>query len=77
MERVRKDELSIYELDEKAKARREAKTKLLSILGKGDKRVERKDLTSEQLETVVELEKKMKDLAPPHPILFDVENLGL
>jgi hypothetical protein len=77
LKRVGTLEKSIHELDEKAKARREAKIKLLAIIGKKDERINRKDLTSEQLENVVELEQIIKDLAPPHPILFDVEDLGL
>lgn len=75
LERVQKEEHSIHDLNETAMARKKAKTELQSILGKKNERVDRKDLTIEQLTTLVELEQIIKELAPPHPIIFDMEAL--
>jgi hypothetical protein len=70
-------ETPMDELDARAVARKEVKTKLLDIIKKGDEKVNRNDLSEEQLAEVEQLEKEMKELAPPRPFVFNVEPLGL
>ena len=64
-------ECSIQELEEKARLRKDTKTKLFSILRTKDgEKVDRKTLSEEQLEEVGRLERRMKELAPPRPFPF-------
>ena len=71
------NEVPIVELDKRATARKVVKLQYLEIMGRGDTRVSKNDLSEERLEKVIELEAEMKDLAPPRPPLFDIDNLGL
>lgn len=74
---LREKEPSIYELDEMAAERKEARKRLRSILFVDEQKIDRRDLSAEQLERVQELEQKIKDLAPPLPRLFNLGPLGL
>jgi len=75
--RILEHELPIQMLEEKAAARKAAKLQLQSVLGNGKDRIERKDLSQDQLSVVQELDERIKELAPPQPIHFDVGALGL
>ena len=70
-------EVSIAELDTRARGRKVAKTRLLKILGKGDDRVKVEDLSDDLQQEVDELEVTMRNLAPPRPFIFDVHPLGM
>ena len=70
-------EVPIVELDKRAGARKVVKLQYLDIMGRGDTKVSKQDLSEEQLEKVIELEAEMKELAPPRPPLFDIDYLGL
>jgi ribonuclease D len=72
------EECSMDQLDARAVARKEAKTKYNDIIRNEDgEKVDRKDLSSEQLVEMEQLEKEMKELAPPRPVIFDVGPLGI
>jgi ribonuclease D len=74
---VAPDEIGMKEMDVRARARKDAKTQYLDIVGKGDTKVDRKDLSKEQLGEVKRLQGVMKELAPPRYYEFDVEHLGI
>jgi ribonuclease D len=77
LELVLADECPMDKLNARAVARKEAKTKVLAIMGSGDEKVNRKDLSEEKLKEVEQLEQEMKELAPPRPTIFNVGPLGL
>jgi hypothetical protein len=75
---VSQEEASILDLDRRAVARKKVKTEFVGIVGgKGEEKVDKKDLTDAQRKRVKELEAEMKDLAPPRPFQFDMEKLGI
>ncbi len=76
LQRVLAIELPIDTLVEKAQARKEARAKLQSMLSDGNELLDRKDLTREQLSSVREVEQVIRDLKPPHPLVFDIKPLG-
>lgn len=77
MDLVAPDEISMKEMDVRARARKDAKTQFFNIVGKGDNKVDRKDLSEEQLVEMDRLQGAMKKLAPPRYYRFDVEHLGI
>jgi hypothetical protein len=74
---VAPDEIGMKEMDVRARARKDAKTQYFDIVGKGDTKVDRKDLSKEQLGEAERLQGVMKMLAPPRYYKFDVEHLGI
>jgi ribonuclease D len=70
------DELSMKELDTRAKGRKLAKTKLQEILGKGPTKVSRQNLSEDQRIEVLTMEKVLRDLAPPPLYRIDLGSLG-
>ena len=70
-------EVSIAEFDTRARGRKVAKTKLLEIIGKGAERVRVEDLSDDLRKEVDELDVSMRDLAPPHPFIFDAHPPGV
>jgi hypothetical protein len=75
---VSQDEISISDLDRRAVARKMAKTEFEGIVGgKGEEKVDRRDLTDAQRKRVDDLRAEMKGLAPPRPFEFDMEKLGI
>jgi hypothetical protein len=77
MDLVAPDEIGMKEMDVRARARKVAKTQYFGIVGKGDTKVDKKDLSKEQLDEVKRLQGVMKELAPPKYYKFDVEHLGI
>ncbi len=69
-------EFCISELDERAKRRKEAKVRLIEIVGKGADRVPRKDLTDELRRDVDELDVVLRALAPQSLLRYDINALG-
>lgn len=69
-------EYCMSELDERAKKRKEAKARLLEIVGKGPDRVPRKDLTDELRRDVDELDVVLRALAPQSLLRYDINTSG-
>ena len=67
------DECTVNSLDCRAAARKKVKTKLLDILEKDGEKIDRRTLSEAQNSQVAELEKEFKSLAPPKPVIFDIE----
>lgn len=70
-------ELPLLELDQRGVDRKKAKLKYLDIVGKGDDKRRRQDLSEDERNQVDKLEAILKELAPPRPFEFDVGSLGL
>jgi hypothetical protein len=70
-------ELSMKELDIRAKARKVAKEKLQEIVGKVPRKSFSQDLSEDQRIEILTIEKILRDLAPPPLYRTDLQSLGL
>lgn len=69
---ILESEFSISTLNERANRRKEAKTRMIEILGKGADRVSKKDLPDLLRREVAELEVVLQMLAPPSLLRCDI-----
>jgi hypothetical protein len=74
---VAAQELPLLELDQRAMDRKKAKLQYLDIVGRGDDKRRRHELSEDERIQMDQLEAIMKELAPPRPFEFDVRSLGL